>query len=593
MPDYKVPLREIRFAMNEVLDFPGHYSTTDGCEEASPDMVDAILDEAAKFVEKELVPLHQVGDQQGCQWQDGVVTTPEGFKQAYQAFIDNGWSGLAKPVAFGGQGMPSSLSSVLLELMVTANHAWAMYPSLSWGAVETLVEHGTEQLVNDYVPSLVAGNWSGTMCLTEAHCGSDLGLLRTKAEPVADGSYQLTGSKIFISSGEHDLSDNIIHIVLARLLDAPAGTRGISLFLVPKFLPDADGNPGQRNGVSCGSIEHKMGINGNATCVMNFDKATGYLIGEANKGLNHMFTFINESRLGVAQQGHAAIERSFQGALAYAKERLQMRAPVRKLPDQAADPIIAHPDVRRMLLTQKALAEGGRLLNYYCAKQVDISHASEGELKQQADSLLALLTPIAKGFLTETGIEAANNGIQVLGGHGYINEWGMEQIARDVRITTIYEGTTGIQGLDLLGRKILASGGKLLEPFVAEIKAFIEQHRELEELQPFTQLLDEKVDQWIALTQHIGAAAMKDADEVNAAAYDYLMYSGYTVVAYFWARSAQVAIAAEDSDYYQAKLLTARFYFDRLLPRTDTLAATIRSGAANLTALEEDAFSFL
>ncbi len=592
MPDYKVPMRDIQFAMNEVLDFPAHYATLPGCEEATPDMVDAILEEASKFVENELVPLHRVGDEQGCQWQDGKVTTPDGFKAAYDTYVANGWSSLSQSVEYGGQGMPDSLGSVFNGIMVTANHAWAMYPGLSLGAVKTIEAHGEDSLKNSYLPAMIEGRWSGTMCLTESHCGSDLGLLRTKAEANADGSYQISGSKMFISAGEHDLTENIVHIVLARIQGAPEGTKGISLFIVPKVNVNSDGSLGNANKVSCGSIEHKMGINGNATCVINFDGAKGFLIGKENQGLNHMFTFINESRLGVAQQGQGASDHSFQGALSYAKERLQMRAPVRVRPEKAADPIISHPDVRRMLLTQKAFAEGGQLLNLYCAKQIDITHKATGaEELQHAESLLALLTPIAKGFLSETGMEAASLGVQVFGGHGYISEWGMEQISRDVRITAIYEGTSGIQGLDLLGRKVLASKGEALTPFIEEIEAFIEENQNNASMAPYVNTLAAKIAQWQSLTQEIGAAAMTNPDEVNAAAYDYLMFAGYVVVGYFWAKSVQVALNSDGSGFYKAKIATAEFYFERLLPRTDLLLTTIRSGANNLTSLDQDLFA--
>lgn len=578
MPEYKVPLDDIRFAIYDVLDFAGHYATLPGCEEATPDMVDAILEEAALFVENEVAPLHQVGDREGCTWNDGDVTTPSGFKEAYRLYCENGWAGLAQPEEDGGQGLPSSLGAVFMEMVQTANHPWAMYPVLSLGAINTTKEYGSKEVKAAYVGPMIEGRWTGTMCLTEANAGSDLALLRTKAEPNDDGTYAITGSKIFISSGDHDLAENIIHIVLARLPGSPPGIKGISLFLVPKFEMNNDGSIGKRNGVTCGSIEHKMGIHGNSTCVLNFDGARGHLLGEANKGMRQMFTFINESRLVVAQCAQGAIERSYQGAIEYARERLQMRAPVRRNPDKPADPIIVHPDVRRMLLTQRAFAQGGRLLNLFCAQQVDIANVGGDEQKEQAESLLALLTPIAKGFVTEVANEAASYGIQVFGGHGYISEWGMEQIARDVRVTSIYEGTTGIQGLDLLGRKILATEGKLLEPFLAKVKAFIGRHRDDSELGPLIDVLSTKVDEWVTLTREIGEKAMQDPDEINASAYDYLMYSGYVVIAYFLAHSAAAALAGTDNEFHRAKIDTARFYFSRLLPRTLTLAATIRSG---------------
>lgn len=596
MPDYKAPLRDMQFALNEVLGFEHHYQNLPGAEEATPDMVAAILEEAAKFSEQEVAPLNSVGDREGCQWQEGQVTTPPGFKQAYEQFIEGGWPGLSQAVEYGGQGLPASLNNVFYEMLASANHALSMYPSLTWGAIKTITAHAAPELHSRYLPKLVEGRWSGTMCLTEAHCGSDLGLLRTKAEPNDDGTYAISGSKIFISAGEHDMTDNIVHIVLARLPDAPEGVKGISLFVVPKLWVEEDGVVGESNGVSCGSIEHKMGIHGNATCVVNFDQAKGYLIGPPHKGMSCMFTFINESRLGVAQQGHAHIEASYQGALAYAKERLQMRAPVRALPDKPADPIIVHPDVRRMLLTQKALAEGGRLLNYYCAQLVDLEHAStDAEERQRAASELALLTPIAKGFLTEISLEATSNGVQVLGGHGFISEWGMEQHYRDTRITAIYEGTNGIQALDLLGRKILSSNGEVMKPFVQQIQAFCEAEQP-DAVKPLVEQLKTNLQLWLTLTEEVGEQTNNDVNAVGAAAYDYLMVAGYTTLAYFWVQSAAVAALAleqgtEEETFYQAKLATAQFYFERILPRNQSLALTIRSGSENLMQLPEVGFS--
>ncbi|WP_101758093.1 acyl-CoA dehydrogenase C-terminal domain-containing protein [Oceanicoccus sp. KOV_DT_Chl] len=595
MPEYKAPLRDIQFALNEVLGFEQHYQNLPGAEEATPELVNAIFAEAAKFSEQVISPLNRSGDEQGCQWQDGKVSTPDGFKSAYEQFIEGGWPGLSQQIEYGGQGLPSSLNAVFYEMLCSANHSWSMYPSLTWGAIKTLTAHAPEELKQRYLPKMVEGLWSGTMCLTESHCGSDLGLLRTKASPNTDGTYAISGSKIFISAGEHDLVDNIVHIVLARLPDAPAGVKGISLFVVPKIWVEADGSTAQSNGVSCGSIEHKMGINGNATCVINFDNAQGFLISPPNKGMSCMFTFINESRLGVAQQGHGHIESSFQGALRYARERLQMRAPIRALPEQAADPIIVHPDVRRMLLTQKAFAEGGRLLTYYCAQLMDIAHASaDAKQRQRAETELALLTPIAKGFLTEMSMEAASYGVQVLGGHGFIREWGMEQEYRDTRITAIYEGTNGIQALDLLGRKILASKGSVMAPFIEHIQALCKQQHP-EQVLPWIKQLSDALELWLELTRELGVSAQQDANAVGAAAYDYLMIAGYTTLAYFWAQSASTAATAlshdsDDADFYQAKLSTARFYFERLLPRTLSLAAGVRSGSENLMTLPAEFF---
>ena len=590
---YKAPLKDIQFAMNEVLGYPAHYETFPEGQNASPDLIDSILGEAAKFSEQILAPLNAVGDHEGCQYNNGQITTPSGFKAAYKHYVEGGWPSLAFPEAYGGQALPASLGQVISELSCGANHAFSMYTGLTMGAIATISAHADDELKKRFIPSLVTGNWSGTMCLTEAHAGSDLGLLRTKAEPNADGTYRISGSKIYISSGNHDLTDNIVHIVLARLPDAPKGVKGISLFVVPKFKVDADSQLGDANNVNCGAIEDKMGIHGNATCVMNFDGAEGYLIGTPNKGLACMFTFINESRLGVAISAQAHIDASFQKALSYAKDRLQMRAPKRKYPEQAADPIIVHPDVRRMLLTQKAFAEGGRVLNYRCAQLVDVSHGSgSDEEKKLADTLLAVLTPIAKGFLSEVSLEATSHGIQVLGGHGYVKDYGLEQEYRDTRITAIYEGTTGIQGLDLLGRKILGSGGKILEPLAEEIRTFCTNNAG----SAHVDATEASLDEWLKLTGIIGSAASEDPDEVNAAGVDYLMFGGYTTLAYCWAKIAKAAQTAIDSGsadagFYEAKLQTARFYFERILPRTQTLATTIQSGANNLMSIDENFFN--
>ncbi|SDZ76530.1 acyl-CoA dehydrogenase C-terminal domain-containing protein [Microbulbifer marinus] len=597
MTDIKIPLRDMRFAMRELLDWDKHYESL-GYEEATPDLVDAILEEGAKFCENVLAPLNQVGDQQGCTWKDGEVTTPEGFKEAYQQFVEAGWPSLAHDPAHGGQGLPPSLGTVMSEMVGTANWSWGMYPGLSHGAMNTLEAHGTDEQKDTYLTKLVEGSWTGTMCLTEPHCGTDLGILRTKAEPNDDGSYAITGTKIFISAGEHDMAENIVHIVLARLPDAPAGTKGISLFIVPKFLPNADGSLGERNGVVCGSLEHKMGIHGNATAVLNFDGAKGFLIGPPNKGLNCMFTFMNTARLGTALQGLAHAEAGFQKSLAYAKDRLQMRSlSGPKNPDGPADPIIVHPDVRRMLLTQKAFAEGGRMLILLCAQQVDRLQKGSDEDKKEADELLAFLTPIAKAFLTETGLESANLGLQCFGGHGYIAEWGMEQNVRDARISTIYEGTTGVQALDLLGRKVLMSQGELLRRFTKVVHKFCQAEIDNEALAPFVTKLQELNKQWGDLTLHVGGKAMENPDEVGAASVDYLMFSGYAVQAYLWARAAKIANdklaeGTGEADFYRAKLATARFYFDRILPRTASHATAMLSGAANLMDLDAEHFAF-
>ncbi len=598
MLEYKAPIRDITFVMQELLGCEAHYQEL-GYQDATVDMIDAIVVEAAKFTEQVIAPLNQIGDQQGCQWNDGVVTTPDGFKEAYQQYVEGGWPTLSQSEEFGGQGLPHSLNAAIAEMMVSANHSFTMYPGLSHGALATVEAHGTDEQKAMFMPRLVDGNWTGTMCLTEPHCGTDLGMLRTKAELNDDGSYSLTGTKIFISAGEHDLSDNIVHIVIARIPGSPEGTKGISLFIVPKFNVNSDGTIADRNGVSCGSIEHKMGINANATCVINFDSAKGYLIGEVNRGLNCMFTFMNSARLGVASEGAAAAEMSFQGALAYAKDRLQMRSISGvKNPNGPADAIIVHPDVRRMLLTQKSIAEGGRALIAYLSQLVDITHAEKDENKKAlADNKLALLTPIAKAFLSEAGLECTSHGVQVFGGHGFIKEWGMEQLMRDTKISCLYEGTTGIQALDLLARKILGSKGEILKPFMGDVTAFCQENHDNPEMAEFIKPLMSYFKQWQSITQDVGIKAMTDADEIGGASVDYIMFAGYTTLAYFWARMAKVAqdkLAINDGDqaFYQAKIKTAQFYFQRILPRGQGHAACIENGASTMMSLAADDFSF-
>jgi len=600
MASYKAPRRDMQFLLHEVLGSEAFYQKYQVTEDLDRDTMDAVIEEGAKFAENELSPLFQVGDQ-GCVFKDGVVTTPKGFKEAYQKFVEGGWAGLAADVELGGQGLPNLLGVVMSEMMGAANWSWAMYPGLSHGAMNTLETHGTDEQKNIYLTKLISGEWAGTMCLTEPQCGSDLGILRSKAEPNADGSYAISGTKIFISAGEHDLTDNIVHIVLARLPDAPKGTKGISLFIVPKFLPNADGSVGARNGVACGSIEHKMGIKGSATAVLNFDKATGFLIGPPNKGLNCMFTFMNTARIGTALQGIATAEASFQGALTYAKERLAMRAlSGPKAPDKEADPIIVHPDVRRMLLTQKAFAEGGRALCYFLSQQSEIVYRAKNVTdaeRKEADDLMGLLTPIAKAFLTEAGYEAANHGVQVYGGHGYIAEWGMEQLVRDSRISTIYEGTTGIQALDLLGRKILMTQGATLRQFTKMIHVLCKEVSEQAELKGMAAMLTDLNKEWGDVTMKIGMSAMKNHEEVGAAAVDFIMYSGYITLAYFWLRMAKVAVEAlaagtSETAFYQAKIQTANFYFKRILPRTKSHKEMIEGGLDVLMAMDEEHFSF-
>lgn len=595
MENYQSPQRDAQFVAYELFDFQSHYDRL-GFTDASQDLVKAIHTEAAKFADNILAPINQVGDQQGCTFNEGAVTTPEGFKEAYQQYVEGGWPSMSHPEKWGGQGLPYSLATSIAEYFSGANHAWAMYPGLSQGCISTILSHGTDDQKARFLPKLIEGQWAGTMCLTEAHCGSDLGLLRCKAAPNEDGSYSLTGTKIFISAGEHDFTDNIVHIVLARLPDAPVGTKGISLFIVPKFNVTEDGEVDDRNQVSCGSIEHKMGINGSATCVINFDNAKGFLIGAENRGLNCMFTFMNVARIGTGLEGMAASEAALQGALRYAKDRVQFRSPTQRDGSDPADEIIVHPDVRRMLLTQKAFAEGGRALAYYCMQQVDVSqHSGSAEEQQLAESRLALLTPIVKAFLTETAQEATSYGIQVFGGHGYVSEWGMEQLARDTRISTLYEGTTGIQALDLLGRKVLGSKGELLGVFIREIAEYCQSFSGDEHQQQWCDTLQEYMQQWQELTQHVGSQVATNPDELGAASVDYLMYSGYVTFAYYWLRMAKTASVklsegSTESDFYQGKVETARFFFERLLPRSQSHAAGVRAGAGSLMSIGENMF---
>ncbi|MFB2764769.1 acyl-CoA dehydrogenase C-terminal domain-containing protein [Marinobacter shengliensis] len=604
MPVYKAPLRDMKFLLNDVFDYPGHYQTLASGENATPDIVDAILTECGRFCEEVLSPIYQSGDEEGCRLENGEVTTPKGYKEAYDQYVMGGWQGLSAPEEYGGQGLPASMGLFKQEMMGTANWSFSMYPGLSLGAMNTIFLHGSEDQKQTYLVPLTEGRWGGTMCLTEPQCGTDLGQVKTKAEPQADGSYKLTGTKIFISSGEHDLTENIVHIVLARLPDAPKGTRGISLFIVPKFLPAADGSVGERNGVNCGSLEKKMGIKASATCVMNFDGATGYLIGPENQGLECMFTFMNTARIGTAIQGVGPAELSYQWALDYAKERRSMRAlSGKKEPDQVADSLIHHADVRRMLLTQKAIAEGGRSMLYYAAKladhMVEAHTVGDDKKAEKYDDKLGFLTPILKGFLTELGNEAANLGVQVFGGHGYIREHGMEQIVRDTRIATLYEGTTGIQALDLLGRKVLlmTQGGAVRE-FTLKIANFARKHLTNKQLRPMAIELLKLTAQWNLLTVRVMLAARKDRDVVSAAAHDFLMYSGYVTMAYMWLRQSAVAAdklenGGDESDaFYQTKLATAEFYYERLLPRAQAHATSMLSPTRNLMQVEPDNMAF-
>ncbi|MFT4020513.1 MAG: acyl-CoA dehydrogenase C-terminal domain-containing protein [Acinetobacter sp.] len=605
MTTYKAPLRDIRFLINEVFDYQTHYKTLSNGENADTDTIDMILESAADYCENVLAPLYQSGDDEGCHFKEGEVTTPKGFKEAYTQFVESGWQGLSYPEQYGGQNLPSSLNIIKSEMMSTANWAFTMYPGLSMGCMNTILQYGTEQQKETYMPHLVAGTWAGTMCLTEPQCGTDLGQVKTKAEPLENGHYAITGTKIFISAGEHDLTENIVHIVLARLPDAPQGTKGISLFIVPKFLPNDAGELGERNAVNCGSIEHKMGIKASATAVLNFDAATGFLIGEPNKGLHAMFTFMNTARIGTALQGIAHAELSYQGALPYAKSRMSMRAlSGKKNPDQVADAIIHHADVRRMLLTQKAIAEGGRAMIYHAAqlsdKLTDALHRGDDEAAKLYDEKLGFYTPILKGFLTELGFEATNHGMQIFGGHGYIKEWGMEQIVRDARISTLYEGTTGVQALDLIGRKVLlASKGKVIREYTGEILKFCGRHARNKYLRRFAWDLTKLCAQWNAITMRILLSVRKDRDVVSSASVDFLMFSGYVVMAYFWAQQAAVASdkiesgeGPETIEFYKAKIKVADFYFDRLLPRAQGHAESAVTPSKTLVSLPVDHFSF-
>lgn len=594
MSTYKAPLTDMRFALFDVLGAEAAFQRM-GFTEATRDVLDAVLDEAARFTETVLAPLNSVGDQIGCSHDKatGAVTTPPGFKQAYAQYIEGGWSTLVSPPEFGGQGLPHAAGVPLKEMIDASNLAWGNFPLLSHGATDALLHHGEAWQQEVFLKPLIDGRWTGTMCLTEPHCGTDLGLLKTRAEPNADGTYSVTGTKIFITAGEHDLTDNIIHLVLARLPDAPAGSKGISLFIVPKVKVARDGSIGEANAVRCGSIEHKMGIHGSATCVMNFDGAQGYLIGQPHKGLMAMFTMMNTARLAVGLQGLGLSDRAYQNALRYARERLQMRSlSGAKFPELPADPIIVHPDVRRMLLTIKALVEGGRVMSYDAALLVDRAHSGADERERKdADALIGFVTPIVKACLTEWGVECTYHALQCFGGHGYIAEHGMEQLARDSRITTLYEGTTGIQALDLLGRKIMQQQGEGLRLFLGQIEAFCAEQAGNPAVADFIAPLRARAAQWQTLTMGIGKQAMANADSVGAAAYDYLMFSGYVSLAYWWARSVATSEASSHSEKFKAgKRETARFYFARLLPRADAHAAAMSAETSTLTALDAEAF---
>ena len=596
MPTYQAPLRDMHFVLHELLNVEQELRSLPAHADLDTETINQVLEEGGKFAADILFPLNHSGDREGCHFDASThtVTAPAGFKSAYEQYVAAGWPSLSCDPTYGGQGLPIVLNNGFYEMLNSANQAWTMYPGLSHGAYECLHAHGSEAQKQLYLPKLVSGAWTGTMCLTESHCGTDLGMLKTRALPEADGSYRLTGSKIFISAGEHDLSANIVHLVAARLPDAPPGTKGISLFVVPKFLPDANGNPGERNAIFCGAIEHKMGIHGNATCQINLDSATGWLIGEPHRGLNAMFVMMNAARLGVGMQSLGLTEVAYQNALVYARERTQGRSLAGpKAESQAAAPIIVHPDVRRMLLTARAYAEGGRAFTSYIALMIDreLNHPDDEVRKLAADEV-ALLTPVVKAFLTDNAWIATSEALQVYGGHGYIAEWGMEQYVRDSRINMIYEGTNTIQSLDLLGRKVLMDNGEKLRKFGEKIKSFVEENGTDEAMSEFITPLADIGEKIIKLSMEIGMKAFMNRDEVGAAAVPYMRVVGHLVFAWFFARMAKLALEKKDSDdtFYKAKLAVARFYFARLLPETAMLIRQARSGADNLMSLEADLF---
>ncbi|MGF1609016.1 MAG: acyl-CoA dehydrogenase C-terminal domain-containing protein [Kiloniellales bacterium] len=595
MVSYSAPLEDVRFVLHELFDYDGTVASLPGYEEATPDLVDAVLEEGARFCENVLLPLNRSGDEEGCRFENGVVRTPAGFKEAYDAFVEGGWLSLACDPRYGGQGLPKTLQFILDEFVCSTNLSFGIYPGLSWGAYRALALHGSEAQKALYLPQLAKGTWSGTMCLTEPHCGTDLGLIRTRAEPDGAGGYRITGGKIFISAGEHDLTENIVHLVLAKLPDAPPGTRGISLFVVPKFQVKPDGTLGPRNGVTCGSIEHKMGIKGSSTCAMNFDGAAGELVGAPHSGMRAMFTMMNAARLVVGIQGLGLAETAYQSAVAYARERLQGRAlSGPRFPDKAADPIIVHPDVRRTLLTMRAYNEGARALALWVGMALDVAEQHpDPTTRQEADDLVALMTPIIKAFLTDCGFEVTNLGMQLFGGHGYIRETGVEQLVRDARIAQIYEGTNGIQALDLVGRKLPQHMGRLLRRFFHPVAAFLEGHQESPEAAEFILPLAKAFGRLQQATAWVAQQGLRDPDEAGAAASDYLRLFALVALAYIWARAALVArtrVDGENGAFYQAKLATARFFMARLLPQSSSLFSAIMSGAKPVMAPEESWF---
>ncbi len=597
MPAYKAPVEDTLFLLNDVFGIQRHANLPGFADMA--DMLEPILSEGAKVCEEAFAPLNRIGDQMGCKRnEDGSVTTPKGFKEAYDAYRAGGWMGLAVPEEYGGQGLPYTLSAAMNEFASAANMALAMYPGLTMGAIAALLVHGSEEQKQTYVTRMVTGDWTGTMNLTEPHCGTDLGLLKTKAVPNGDGSYAISGTKIFISAGEHDMADNIVHLVLARIEGAPAGTKGISLFVVPKFLVNADGSLGARNGVSCGSIEHKMGIHGNSTCVMNYDGATGWLVGQENRGLNAMFVMMNEARLGVAIQGLAQSDVAYQNAVIYAKDRIQGRALTGpKAPDKAADPIIVHPDVRRNLMTMRAFNEAARAFVLWAALKSDVAHRSDdAKAKQEADDYMGLMTPILKGVLTDVGFDNAVKAQQMYGGHGYVEEWGMSQFVRDARIAMIYEGANGIQALDLVGRKLGKDGGRAVMTFFNEVGSFIKENEADEGLKPLLKPLQASLGHLQQATMWFMQNAMAKPDNAGAGSHDYMHLFGLVALGYMWvqiAKTAQEKLKAGangQTERMNHKLVTARFFMERMLPETGAHLARISTGADTLMALPADAF---
>jgi alkylation response protein AidB-like acyl-CoA dehydrogenase len=597
MQTYNPPLRDMRFVLHELHD-SASLTKLPGLEEMTPDILNSVIEEAGKFISANLLPLNASGDAEGCHYEANVVKTPKGFKEAYRAFVDGGWGSLSSDPQYGGQGVPESVSKLVEEMICASNLSFGLYPGLSHGAYLALKSHGSEELKDLYLPKLVDGSWSGTMCLTEAHCGTDLGLLRTKAAPQADGSYKLNGSKIFISAGEHDLTENIIHLVLARLPDAPPGVKGISLFVVPKFLPKPDGTVGARNGVKCTGIEHKMGIKASATCQISFDDATGWLVGEPHKGMRAMFVMMNSERLSVGTQGLGIGEVAYQSAVAYAKDRLQGRSLAgAKYPDKPADPIIVHPDVRRMLMTMRAYNEGCRALGVWVANALDhMERLPDCEEKTEAEDFIALMTPVVKALFTDLGFECANLGLQTYGGHGFIVDHGMEQFVRDSRIAMIYEGTNGVQALDLVGRKLPANMGRSLRRFFHPVAEFIEAHSADPDIGALVQPFAKSFGALQLATAFIAQKSFADPEEAGAASTDFLRMLGLVALGFMWVRMAKVATEklpkaeGDDAAFYKAKRATANFYIDRILPQVGSLLYTIKAGKSSLMALDDAAF---